>query len=293
MIQLPKITVVTPSYNQGQFLEETIRSVLLQGYPNLEYIVIDGGSSDESPAIIQKYADSLTYWVSEPDAGQASAINKGLMRGTGAVMGWLNSDDILQPGALQMIGAAFAKNPRVKVVTSFRKLIDAESRTIVNWTRGIPSAYQLRHRNIVAQETTYWRREVWEELGPLDESYRFALDYEYWQRMLAAGYTFKLLPGFLGGFRHHEASKTATLRQTYSAELSRVYQQYNIAEDEDSALGKMGPFWALRYDLAKDLSHQPIFNNPRRALNILRLLHLPIISWPILLAYWMYRQRLR
>jgi glycosyltransferase involved in cell wall biosynthesis len=288
---LPKITVVTPSFNQGDFLEETIRAVLLQGYPHLEYFVMDGGSSDDSPAIIQKYADFLAGWVSEPDEGQASAINKGFARSTGAVMGWLNSDDILMPGALLTIGSAFAKHPRVKVVTSFRKLIDAEGRPIVNWTRGIPSAYQLRHRNIIAQETTYWRREVYQKLGPLDESYRFALDYEYWQRMLAAGYTFTLLPAFLGGFRQHEASKTSTLRQTYSAELSRVYQQYDIAKDEESALGKMGPFWALRYDLAKDLSHQRLFNDPRRARMILRLLHLPVVSWPILLAYKMCRRR--
>jgi glycosyltransferase involved in cell wall biosynthesis len=286
---LPKITVVTPSYNQGDFLEATIRSVLLQGYPHLEYFVMDGGSSDDSPAIIQKYAHFLTGWVSEPDEGQANAINKGFARSTGAIMGWLNSDDILQPGALLTIGAAFAKHPPVKVVTSFRKLIDADGQPIVNWTRGIPSAYHVRYRNIIAQETTYWRREVYQKLGPLDESYRFALDYEYWQRMLAACYTFTLLPAFLGGFRQHEASKTSTLRQTYSAELSRVYQQYNIAKDEESALGKMGSFWAMRYDLAKDLSHQRLFNNPRRALMILRLLHLPVVSWPMLLVYKMYR----
>ena len=142
----------------------------------------------------------------------------------------------------------------------------------------------------MAQETTYWRREVYQQIGPLDESYRFALDYEYWQRMLAAGsgYRFWLLPTFVGGFRQHEASKTSTLRQTYAEELSRVYHQYGIAEDEESALSKMGPFWALRYDLAKDLSHQRLFENPRRAKMILRLLHLPVISWPFLLAYKVY-----
>ena len=289
--RLPSISVVTPSYNQGDFLEEAIRSVLLQGYPRLEYILMDGGSSDDSRAIIHKYADFLAYWVSEPDEGQADAINKGFARGSGAVMGWLNSDDILQPGALQTIGAAFSDNPKINVVTGFRQLIDRDSRPIVNWTRGIPSAYQLRHRNIIAQETTYWRREVWERLGPLDGSYNFALDYEYWQRMLASGHRFRLLPAFLGGFRQHEASKTSTLRQTYAEDLSRVYQQYGVAGDEAEALGKMGPFWALRYDLAKDLSHQRIFNHPRRALTILWLLHLPVISWPFLLAYKLYRQK--
>jgi hypothetical protein len=94
----------------------------------------------------------------------------------------------------------------------------------------------------------------------------------------------------LGGFRQHEASKTSTLRQTYNAELSRVYQQYDIAQDEASALGEMGSLWALRYDLAKDLSHQRLFNDPRRALTILRLLHLPLVSWPLLMAYRLYRR---
>src|SRR5579862_8824120 len=106
----PRITVVTPSFQQGRFLEETIRSVLGQGYPNLDYIVIDGGSTDQSVEIIQKYAAQLSYWVSEPDHGQANAVNKGFQRSTGEILGWLNSDDLLLPGALFTIGRAFARN---------------------------------------------------------------------------------------------------------------------------------------------------------------------------------------
>ncbi|MBZ0305900.1 MAG: glycosyltransferase, partial [Anaerolineae bacterium] len=148
MTLYPRITVVTPSYNQGQYLEATIRSVLSQNYPNLEYIVIDGGSTDTSTAIIQKYADQLAYWVSEKDRGQTHAINKGFQRGTGEVMGWLNSDDILLPGTLHAVGRAFAQDSSLKVVSGFRHFIDADGQFMNYWIRGLPTAYHLRRRCI-------------------------------------------------------------------------------------------------------------------------------------------------
>lgn len=284
-----KITVVTPSYNQGQYLEATIQSVLSQNYPDLDYIIIDGGSTDNSVEIIQKYADKLAYWVSEKDKGQTDAINKGLMRGTGEVMGWLNSDDILLPGALHAIGQAFAQDEQVQVVCGFRHFIDAEGKFMVNWIRGLPTHYHLRRRSILPQETVYWRRGVWAKLGQLDETYRFCMDYEYWLRMVAAGYEITLLPHYIGGFRQHEEAKSATIRDVYRQELNRLYRQYGVGSSEEEVTASMGKLWAWRYDLIKDLCHQPIFDNPHTALKILHFLELPVLSWPVLAAYGAYR----
>jgi len=234
-IRWPRISIVTPSYNQGPYLEETIRSVLLQGYPDLEYFIMDGGSTDGSRAILERYSSFLSGWVSERDQGQTDAINKGFARSTGAIMGWLNSDDILLPGALKRIASAFLRDPATNVVCGLRRLIDAETHFVSNWITQLPVKYVLERVSVVAQETTYWRREVYEKIGPLDISYRFAMDYEYWQRMLAAGYRFRFIPQFLGGFRKHEESKTSTLTLVRNQELERIYAKYlgrQISHDE-------------------------------------------------------------
>lgn len=285
-----RITVVTPSYNQGQFLEEAIRSVLLQGYPNLEYIVIDGGSSDGSRAIIEKYAPFLAYWVSEPDKGQANAINKGFARSTGAIMGWLNSDDLLLPDALWHIAEAYQRDPKLMVSCGFRKLFDAESRFLMNWVRGMPNRYQLQRRDVVAQETTYWRREVWERCGGLDESLHFGMDYEYWQRIMANGYHFRLLPHYLGGFRLHEDSKTTNLLDVDQQELKIIFQRYGIGLDQPTVFARMGRLWALRYEFSKDLSHHRLSNNPKIALWLLQVMNHRLISPPLLGLYVVYRR---
>lgn len=226
MEPLPTITVVTPSYNQGHYLEQTICSVLNQGYPNLEYMVIDGGSKDQSLEIIHRYAHRLSYWVSEPDQGQASAINKGFARATGEIMGWLNSDDLLAPGALWQIGRVFQRHPEVKIVCALRRLIDANGAYLRDYITEMPVPFVLKRMCVVAQETTYWRREIYKRLGGLDESYHFAMDYEYWQRMLKAGFTFTQIPQFWGIMRRHEQSKTATLSEVFTSDLKRIFQQY-------------------------------------------------------------------
>jgi glycosyltransferase involved in cell wall biosynthesis len=284
----PKITVVTPSYNQGQSIEATIQSVLSQDYPNLEYIIIDGGSTDHSAAIIEQYADRLAYWVSEPDEGQTDAINKGFRRGTGEVMGWLNSDDVLLPGALHAIGTAF-RDESVQVVSGFRKFIDENGNPYVNWIRGLPTKYHLMRRSILPQETVYWRRDVWEAIGELNEAMRFCMDYEYWLRMVDAGYTIELLPHYIGGFRQHPDAKSYTIRDVYRQELNALYQQYGVGENEEQVTKAMGIFWHWRYNLTKDLCHQPIFENAATARRILQVLEIPVLSWPVLAAYGLYR----
>jgi glycosyltransferase involved in cell wall biosynthesis len=187
-----------PSLDQGEFLEAALRSVLLQDGPEVELIVVDGGSRDGSVEVLEKYDPWLSRWTSEPDRGQAHAINKGLARATGDVLGWLNSDDLLLPGALDRIATAFARRSDLSVVCGFRKVLDAGGAFVRNWVRDLPTAHYLRHYCCVAQETVYWRRQVLERLGPLDESFHYALDYDYWLRMLAAGYELTPLPAYLG-----------------------------------------------------------------------------------------------
>ncbi len=289
----PRISVVTPSYNQATFLEETIRSVLLQGYPDLEYIIIDGGSQDGSAEIIQKYAAHLSYWVSEPDRGQAHAINKGMARSSGLIMGWLNSDDILLPNALRLIAEAFVRNKSISVTCGFRKWIDTESRMMRNWFQWIPEDDFLKRSCIVPQETTYWRRAVWEQLGPLDESFQYALDYEYWQRMLMAGHHFTLLPYYLGAFRQHPASKGSTLDHVREREVQILYRRYGIASSQKEALEQLDRLyksWRHKKRLLKELCQQRLSDNPRILLAIFRALNTPMISSILLGAHRVYRR---
>lgn len=293
--KLPKITIVTPSYNQGQYLEETIRSVLMQDYPNLEYIVIDGGSTDDSLPIIQKYAKHLAYWVSEPDGGQAQAINKGFRRSTGDMMGWLNSDDLLLPDALWRVARAFVRRPDTMIVTGLRKVYDHDSRFLHNLFDAIPTEDILRIRCSVFQETTFWRRAVWETVGELDETFQYALDFAYWQRVLDAGYRFTLLPYYLGGFRLHADSKGTRMEAVRSAELSRLYQARGIAENEEQAMRRLdtilGSAWEDKLYLVRRLCRRRISDRARLVIHFYHLMQTPIISGTILYIYRLFTNR--
>lgn len=218
----PKLSIVTPSYNQGQFLEATIRSVLLQGYPNLEYIIIDGGSSDESVAIIQKYERFLTFWVSEPDDGQTAAINRGLERSTGDYLGWLNSDDLYTKGAFGKAIGAFLKHPESIVVHGNRILLDADDR--VFGCAPLPAFNPPETGFIVCSETAFWRRSVMDLHGQLNPDFRFAMDLEFFSRLFLQG-PFTKLDDYLGYFRCHAASKSATIWDVAKEESARVWQK--------------------------------------------------------------------
>lgn len=228
MEQLPRITVITPSYNQGAFIGQTIESVLAQGYPNLEYIVMDGASTDNTLDVLKGYAGRLT-WFSEKDRGQSHAINKGFRMATGEVVAFLNSDDLYLPGALQTIGEYFAGHPGSSWVTGRCRIIDQDNRVI---RRGITqyknlwlhmANYQtLQITNYVSQMATFWRREVIERVGEIDESLHYAMEYDFWLR---AGRHYKLhvIDQYLACFRIHATSKAgASAGAQFDTELGII-----------------------------------------------------------------------
>jgi len=264
----PKVSIVTPSYNQGQFIEETIRSVLLQGYPNLEYIIIDGGSTDNSVEIIRKYEPWLAHWVSEPDRGQGHAINKGLRVSSGQVMNWLNSDDCFKPGALPHVIAYFRSNGAAQVLCGFRQVFRGHRMSRITSVRAYlkPDRYTLSRCCYIAQETTFWKRSVWATIGQLDETFQFALDYDYWQRILAAGYRFCLLPCFLGLFRAHLHSKGTRQQDTRTRELARIYWRYlGTTKSEEQLRLEISPAWWRRMRLMHMLGRVGLLNSPTLA----------------------------
>ncbi|MBE9013173.1 glycosyltransferase [Pseudanabaenaceae cyanobacterium LEGE 13415] len=180
-----KISIVTPSYQQGEFIEETIRSILLQGYPNLEYMIIDGGSTDGSVEIIRKYEPFLAYWMSERDRGQSHAINKGWERATGEILHFLNSDDVLLPGTLATIAQVFSENPPIQVVSGvcLVKDVDLKEELRTKQPRAFDLKYFLLDREGPGQPATFIRREVFEQTGGMDERLHYTLDREYWMRV--------------------------------------------------------------------------------------------------------------
>ena len=217
----PSISIVTPSFNQGVYLEETVRSILLQGYPNLEHILIDGGSTDGSVAIIKKYARWLTYWVGERDRGQAHAINKGLARCTGEVFNWINSDDYLAPGTLGKIAAAFPG-------------ADAVAGTVINFDEAgiqdprVPRILDAK-RLILADCASRWhqpglwlRREGVIACGGIDESYDLSFDWDLTIRYLSLFPLVKYLPEVFVHFRVHPQAKTASLGDRFTRERYRI-----------------------------------------------------------------------
>lgn len=225
----PRITIVTPSYNQAQFLEETIRSVLLQGYPNLEYIIIDGGSSDGSVELMRKYEPWLADWVSERDSGQAEAINKGWSRATGAITTWLNSDDSYTPGALRVVAEAMAQG-RADVVAGgcrLHDLRDRSTRVVTPHVVTFPRLVTYWHFPSVMppQPSVFFKTELLKRVGMLDPALHYAMDYDLFIRMARLS-PFQRVGEVLTNYLVHEQSKTGQGWEPFRREYWGVSRRY-------------------------------------------------------------------
>jgi len=207
----PTISIVTPSFGQGHFLERTLYSVINQNYPALEYIVQDGGSTDDTVEVLSRFEGALTHWASEPDDGQGDAINRGFARTSGEIMAYLNSDDLLLPGALAYVANYFRTHPDVDVVYGHRVIIDEHDGEIGTQVLPPHDDEELTLLDFVPQETLFWRRTAWEAAGgQIDASLRFAVDWDLLLRLRASGAKMVRVPRFLGAFRVHEEQKTST-----------------------------------------------------------------------------------
>ncbi len=233
---LPKISIVTPSFNQGRFLEETIQSVILQNYQDMEYLIMDGGSTDDSAQIIRKYEPRLTYWVSERDKGQADAIFRGFKIATGDILGYLNSDDLLLPGALDAVSEYFQAHPHADAVVGGSFLIDGTSAPIL-LKKGffLPNCNvgtRITHHRLLYyyctgfhQPAVFWRRTAYEKAGGFDTSLSFSFDYDLFLRLSKAK-PFGKITRFLAAFREHESSKSNTIRDVMCRENELLWKRY-------------------------------------------------------------------
>ncbi len=255
----PKISVITPSYNQGAFLEQTIRSVLLQRYPNLEYIIIDGGSADNSVAVIRKYEPWLSYWVSETDRGQSQAINKGFAKASGQIICWLNSDDYFMPGALQTVSEILADGSGnyalgghcLKVYSDGRPPVILEGRyenrrRLLQFWKG----YQMH------QPSIFWRREMFEKVGLLDEDSHYIMDFDYWTR-ISKHCDFINVDRILACCNFHEDAKSWGEYRRIHADLKKYAHLYWGSKLSTE-------FWRLQASMMNHFVFQPKIRQIRR-----------------------------
>jgi glycosyltransferase involved in cell wall biosynthesis len=224
----PSIAIVTPSYQQGRFLEWTIRSVLEQNYPKLEYVVMDGGSTDQTSEILERYRQSFMHVESAPDRGQADAVARGFTHTTGEIMAYLNSDDLLAPGALEFVARYFVANPRVDAIYSHRVFITEDNTVESYWILPPHRDWLMKRWDYIPQETCFWRRRLYEDVGGIDSSFHFALDYDLFVRFMERG-RMRRVNRFLGAFRKHASSKTAGLIEgLVHPEIARVRREHGI-----------------------------------------------------------------
>jgi glycosyltransferase involved in cell wall biosynthesis len=226
LTSLPRLTVVIPSYNQGDFIERTIKSIIDQDYPNLDLILLDGGSTDDTMAIVERYRDHFSHIESGPDGGQSEAIVKGFGLATGKYMSWLNSDDTYAPGALRAMGEMLAARPDIAFAYGHTDIIDAVDRVIarkksVRFSLGVMKYAFLT----VPQMSAFWTKQLYDDVGGIDTTLRFCMDYDLFVRMASRSPPV-LINRHIGNFRVHGASKTSTLESVRKSEDALVHARY-------------------------------------------------------------------
>jgi len=225
MSNSPLVSIVIPSYNQGSFLEQTIKSLLDQDYPRIEILVIDGGSQDKSLDIIEQYKSQLAFAISEADSGQSEAINKGFRKATGEVFAWLNSDDLMAPSSVKLAVSYLTDDPDVGIVYGDRIHIDPKG-NIIGINRCPPYYTKMLSRNItIPQETVFFRRQFFEAVGGLDENLHFSMDFDLWCKFQKLT-KFKHLPAFMGYYREHGESKSIVCSEKQYAESRKYLEEH-------------------------------------------------------------------
>jgi glycosyltransferase involved in cell wall biosynthesis len=238
-VSWPRIALVTPVFNSGRYIEATIRSVLAQEYPNLDYFIVDGGSTDGTVDVIRQYEDKISGWISEPDNGMYDALNKGFARTSGEIMGWISATDMLQLGGLSVVGSVFSEFRQVEWITGRSTEYNEEGMTVLidpirRWSRYRFLAGANRH---IQQESTYWRRSLWEKAGGcVDDSRRMVSDFELWARFFRYAKLYSV-DALIGGFRLHPDS----------IGLQRAWECFEISEEiVDRELGASTGDWSLK-----------------------------------------------
>jgi len=253
MSKRPLVSIVTPSFNQAPYLEATIRSVLEQDYPDLEYIIVDGGSTDGSVDIIRRYAHRLAWWVSEADKGQTEALNKGFARAKGEILAWLNSDDTYQPGAVAEATAFLRDRPEVGLVYGDANFIDENGKLIGRFPAAQTDYRRLRRGYVhIPQQAAFFRADLWRKVAPLDPSFYFAMDYDLWVRIAALA-PIQHIPRTWANFRLHTQGKTIAADDRCWPEMLRVHYR-----DGGSWLGILPVKYLIRKVAA------PLINARRR-----------------------------
>ncbi|MGG6239030.1 glycosyltransferase family 2 protein [Nodosilinea sp. AN01ver1] len=238
--EYPRISIVTPSYNQGQFIEDAIRSVLLQSYPNLEYIIIDGGSTDNTIEIIKKYEGFLAFWVSEKDEGQSHGINKGFHRATGDLVGWQNSDDFYYPNVFFKAAIKSKLFSGYSVFYGTKTYLNLENQGAFTEDVNMSDFDLLKmipHSNM-SNQSMFFRRKIFQEGNFLDQSFNHCMDTEFFWRLIERGYKFKFVPELKGCYRLHENCKGQSDNNSYLSDILKIYERIYLNKNFKPAVRK-------------------------------------------------------